>query len=513
MSLVSAVRRFAQQDPDRLAVFDVDRQISWGELEERTTRLAHVLVDDLELAAGDTVAVLTPNRVEVVELLLACAKAQVVYVGLNYRMTLEELDLALDNAQPKVVFAGRDHTEQAAHVVERYAVPAVQFDEPDGYEALVAAADADPLPLPAASADALACIVYTSGTTGAPKGVAFTHRVVLQHATIAALEYEIGPTSRYLVQIPHNSSVNITIVPCLLAGAALGFADNRGFDADRFAQTVCDYAITHTFLVPTQLMRLLDQLPADDERLRSLTTLGYGSSPIAPDRLGELVARLGPIFIQLYGMAEIASIGTLLRKQDHVAALDDRPELLRSAGTPSLGIDVVIRDDEGRDVPVGERGEVVFTGHHLMAGYHRDPERTDAALIGGWMHSGDIGVLDERGYLSIVDRKKDIIIRGGQNLSPTEVENVLYQHDDVLEAAVVGAPDPEWGERVVAVVSLKEGRQVSSEALLEFVARSSLPRYCRPEEIRVEPTLPKNAVGKIDKKAVRSAFWSAERAV
>jgi acyl-CoA synthetase (AMP-forming)/AMP-acid ligase II len=214
--------------------------------------------------------------------------------------------------------------------------------------------------------------VYTSGTTGRPKGVLFDHATVMQHATITCLEYEIAATSRYLVQIPHNSSVNITIVPCLTVGAAVGFEDSRGFDPNHFADAIASVGATHTFLVPTQLVRILDQLPVDEKRLSTLTTLGYGSSPISPDRLGELIDRFGPIFIQLYGMAEIASIGTLLRKNDHVLALSDSPQLLRSCGRPSMGIDVRVVREDGSPVDIGERGEVIFAGHHVMTSYYRD---------------------------------------------------------------------------------------------------------------------------------------------
>jgi acyl-CoA synthetase (AMP-forming)/AMP-acid ligase II len=255
------------------------------------------------------------------------------------------------------------------------------------------------------------------------------------------------------------------------------------------------------------------QLPAHDPRLATITTLGYGSSPIAPDRLGELVDRFGPVFLQLYGMAEVASIGTLLRKEDHVRALGPDPWLLRSCGRPSLAIDVRVIDDDGNDVPEGGRGEVIFGGPHLMREYHRDPERTADAVIDGWIHSGDIAVRNPEGFLSIVDRKKNLIIRGGQNIAPTDIENVLYQHAGVLEAAVVGAPDATWGERIVAVVAAQDGVTLDPEEVRLFCEQAGLARFKRPEEVRLTDSLPKNAVGKIDKAAVRKMFWDGERAV
>jgi fatty-acyl-CoA synthase len=334
-----------------------------------------------------------------------------------------------------------------------------------------------------------------------------------QHATVACLEYEITPDTRYLIQIPHNSSVNITIAPCLMMGAAIGFQDSRSFSPDTFASVVAQFAVTHSFLVPTQLMRVLDQLTDDDRRMSTLTTLGYGSSPISPDRLRDLVARYGPIFLQLYGMAEIASIGTILRKVDHERALGDKPALLNSCGRPSYGVAVRVVDDNGNDVPVGERGEVVFAGPHVMLGYYRDEKRTSDALYDGWMHSGDIGVFDDEGYLYIVDRLKNLIIRGGLNIAPVEIENVIYRHPGVLEVAVVGAPDEEWGERIVAVVARTTNGTVTEQEILDLCRNSELASIKRPEEVRFVDSLPKNAVGKIDKGSVRNQFWTGTRQV
>jgi acyl-CoA synthetase (AMP-forming)/AMP-acid ligase II len=516
MSLGVAVRRWSVRSPNECAVFDPRTERTWRELDERTSRLADLLADRYDVGRGDRVALLAENRVAVVEVLVGTHKAAGVYVGLNFRLDAGELDGALENAEPRVLLCSGEFAERATAIAGARGIPVLNLDEPgpDGYEQLVASASSATPPLMhRVSPGDDACIVYTSGTTGRPKGVTFDHAAMLQHATIACLEYEIGSDTRYLIQIPHNSSVNITMAPCLVAGAAIGFADNRSFDPNRFAATVADGRVTHTFLVPTQLMRILDQLPDGDTRLSGLRTLGYGSSPIAPDRLRMLIERYGPIFVQLYGMAEIASIGTLLGKHDHVRALTDAPQLLASCGRPSFGMDVLVVDDKGDEVPMGARGEVVFSGPHVMRGYHRDHERTAEAIFDGRMHSGDIAELDADGYLYIVDRLKNLIIRGGQNIVPTEIENVLYRHPAVLEATVVGAPDPEWGERVVAVVALRRDAVASESDLATVLEKSDLARFKRPEEIRVVDSLPKNAVGKIDKQAVRGWFWTDGRAV
>jgi fatty-acyl-CoA synthase len=357
-------------------------------------------------------------------------------------------------------------------------------------------------------------IVYTSGTTGLPKGILFDHAAALQHGAVACLEYEITENTRYLIQIPHNSCVNITIVPALMAGAATGFAESRGFGGAALCETVERHQVTHTFLVPTMLAMLLEQDPGDfPQRLCSITTLGYGSSPIPTDRLRTLVAKYGPIFIQLYGMAEIASIGTLLRKQDHVLALADKPQLLASCGRPSFATTVRLVGPDGADVPQGETGEIIFGGPHTMREYFREPERTGKALINGWLHSGDVGRIDDEGYYYIVDRIKDLIIRGGYNLAPSEVEQVLYTHPAVRDAAVVGIPDEKWGEAVLAVVALKPGHSATAEELLQVCRASKLSSIKQPERVEIVEDMPRNTIGKIDKKAVREKYWVGRRKV
>jgi fatty-acyl-CoA synthase len=513
VSVGLAITRNAVRWPDDPAVFG-DRQLTHRELDRKTNQIAHVLLDRFELKRGDRVAFLVANRAEVVEVLGGVAKAGLVYVGLNFRLGPVELEQVFENAAPSIVLTDSEHLDQVARVAEQNSVVVVDIDAPEWRDPIAAAPELALPTLHEVRHDDDFCIVYTSGTTGRPKGVLFDHARVLQHATVACLEYEIDHDTRYLIQIPHNSSVNITILPCLTVGAALGFSDSRSFDPIVFARTVELEGVTHSFLVPTQLMRLLDRLPPEsNHQLGGLVTLGYGSSPISPDRLADLVDRFGPIFNQLYGMAEIASIGTILRKEDHVAALVDRPELLASCGQPSYAVDVRVIGEDGNDVAPGERGEVVFAGPHVMKGYYRDPERTDEVLIDGWMHSGDVAEVDDDGYIFIVDRLKNLIIRGGLNIAPAEIENVLYRHPAVLEAAVVGIPDPEWGEAIVAVVAPKDGVTVDPEELRLHCRTSELTSIKIPERVEIVDALPKNAVGKIAKNEIRDRFWAGGRQV
>ncbi len=517
MNVGVAFRRNALRWPGADALFDVGpqrRSVTWAELEERTNRLANALRDRLGVSRGDRVALMVANRPEVVEVLGGVTKAGAVYVGLGFRLGATELEQIVENAEPRLLFTDTEHLPQTAAVAESCALEVWNIDGAPYAEMLAAASPSQPSSLMDVRPHDDFCIVYTSGTTGRPKGVLFDHARVLAHGTVTALEYEIDHSSRYLLQIPHNSSVNITIVPCLMMGAALGFRDSRNFEPRGYAEIVERQRVSHSFLVPTQLMRLLDRLPpVEDARLKGLITLGYGSSPIPPERLADLVGRFGNVFNQLYGMAEIASIGTMLRKEDHARGLAERLELLASCGQPSYSVAVRVVDSERRDVPPGERGEVIFGGPYTMKGYHRDPERTAESLRDGWMHSGDLAEVDEEGFIYIVDRIKNLIIRGGLNIAPAEIEQVLYRHPAVLECSVVGVPDPGWGEAILAAVALKEGGAATSKELIEHCRSSDLTSIKVPERVEFMDALPKNAVGKIAKREIRDKYWQGRRRV
>ncbi|WP_425409901.1 class I adenylate-forming enzyme family protein [Hyphococcus sp.] len=510
MNVGLATARSARRYLDRTAAFDEKREFTWKHVDTRSNRFANFLRGGAALEKGERVAVWLPNRIEVPEILAGVAKAGLTYVGLNFRMNDADLRNVFENAAPRTLVVAGEFRERAEALCAGSEIRIVDIDAAQGEHSynsvLQKAADGEPDSLRHVRPEDDFCIVYTSGTTGTPKGVWFDHARILQHASVAALEYELDSNSRYLLAIPHNSSVNITLAPSMMMGGAVGFVDSRRFDAADFVRLAQKTSATHSYLVPTQLYRLLESAP-DSNCLQSMKTLGYGAAPMSPDKAAQLVDRFGTIFNQLYGMAEIASIGTMLRKSDHLAALNGRTELFRSAGQPSYAIDVRVVDEEGNDVAPGERGEVIFAAPYMMKGYFRDPERTASTLVDGWIRSGDIAEIDEHGYFYIVDRKKDLIIRGGYNIAPVEIESVLHRHPDILEVAVIGVPDEEWGEAIVAVAALKSGANADRDALLKFVAENSeLSSFKRPERIELLDALPKNAVGKIAKNELRERF-------
>ena len=511
MTVGLSIVRNAVRSPNSTALFG-SSDLTYGQLNRRTNKIAHFLNSTLK--KGDRVALFVANRPEVVEVVGGVAKSGCIYVGLNFRLGNSELHQIFDNSEPSLLITDEEHLEMVETIALEKDIPVAVLDSKKWEDQVSSMPDSLPESIHDVRHDDDFCIVYTSGTTGRPKGVLFDHARAIQHATVACLEYEISADARYLIQIPHNSSVNITIVPCLTIGAAMAFRDSRNFDPIGFAREVEEQGVTHSFLVPTQLMRLLDRLPRDlDQQLGGLVTLGYGSSPISPDRLRELIDRFGSIFNQLYGMAEIASIGTILRKSDHLKGLHDRPELLASCGQPSYAVQVRVVNEAGEDAGIGERGEVIFAGPHVMKGYYRDAERTQEVLIDGWMHSGDIAEISEDGFIFIVDRKKNLIIRGGLNIAPTEIENVLYRHDQVLEATVIGVPDEEWGEAIIAIVALTQDASVTSDELRLHCRNSELTSIKIPERVEIWDSLPKNAVGKIAKNVIRENFWGEGRQV
>jgi acyl-CoA synthetase (AMP-forming)/AMP-acid ligase II len=507
------VSRHAARYPDRIALLGDGYAVSYAELDKRSNRLAHAL-RGLGLAAGDRIALMTDNRWECVEVMVAAAKAGLVFVPLDFRLDDAAASHLLRHSGARAAVIGGSHVEQAARLSARSPVEHwIQLDsDPDadgrdpgalGYAELLAGSDPAPV-RPLVADDAGFCILYTSGTTGVPKGVYFTHQQTMDNAMAVLVEYGVTASSRYLVSYPHNSagSVNHVIGPVLIAGGALIIGDVRNFDAERYYATVERYRITHSQLVPTMVFRLLAAETTRD--LSSLTTVGYASAPIPAPRVAEMLDRFGPIFIQAFGMTETCSVATVLGKADHADAVagTGREAILASCGRASYGVEVAVVDDDDQPVPPGTLGEVVMRGRWLLRAYWQDEELTAATNRGGWLHSGDVGYLDAQGYLYLVDRKKDLLIIGGANIASKEIEDVLYEIPGVLEAAVIGASDEEWGERPHAVLSPAPGHQLDPGAVHAH-CRDRLPTIKRPVRVTITETLPKTSTGKISKPQLR----------
>lgn len=351
--------------------------------------------------------------------------------------------------------------------------------------------------------DDVAIINYTGGTTGKSKGAVRRHRTAGPAIPARLADFEFPERPNFLAAAPISHVAGTKILPTLLRGGSVRLM--RGFDPQKMLATIERERINFTLLVPTMIYVLLDHPALATTDLSSLELLLYGASPMSPARLVEGLERIGPVFSQLYGQTECYPV-SVLRKADHAAA---RPELFASCGLPIACCDVKLLDDALHEVAVGEPGEICVRSPYVMEEYWNRPEQTAEVFKGGWLHTGDVARADEQGYLYIVDRIKDMIVTGGFNVFPREVEDVLTSHPGVAMAAVIGVPDPKWGEAVTALVVAKPGVEVTAESLIRLVKQRKGSQQA-PKRVEFVDALPLTAVGKIDKKALRARFWSGQ---
>lgn len=350
--------------------------------------------------------------------------------------------------------------------------------------------------------NSVATMNYTGGTTGQSKAV-----VRQQHAHAAMWraileDFELPAVPQYLAAAPISHVAGTKIAPVLLRGGTVHLLQR--FDPDEFLATVERNGINMSLLVPTMIYTLLDDPSLNARNMKSLELLLYGASPMSPTRLVEAIDRIGPVFSQLYGQTECYPI-SLLRKVDHDVA---DPELFASCGIPVTSVDVCMLDGDGRPVAAGEAGEICVRAPHAMTGYWQRDDLTREATAGGWLHTSDIARMDDRGFMFIVDRKKDMIVSGGFNVYPREVEDVLTSDPRVASAAVIGIPDAKWGEAVMAVVVPRPGAEIDAESLSKLVKERKGAQHA-PKRVEIVDKLPLTALGKIDKKALRAPHWPA----
>jgi len=446
--------------------------------------------------AGDRLAILLPNEPEYIELVYACSWLGVIVVPLNTRLSAVEIDRVLLDASPRGLIRHSSLPAPTVHLFWQLVLDEEPLEvQSDSYpEALY-----DP--------EAILALIYTSGTTGRPKGVMQTHANVLSnvHNFNYWMKYREGGVYLHAAPIFH-----IADFPAIFAAPAFGAFQVTipKFSPRIFCETVARERVSHTVLVPT-MIRLLSQFAeARNYDLSSLEVLAYGGSPMAPELIHETRELLPNLkLVQVYGLSETGFL-TGLRDQEHT---EDR---LMSCGRPCPGIDVQVMDDSGKQVEGGHPGELVARGANVMRGYWNNPEESTLAFRDGHFRTGDIGYQDADGYFYILDRLKDMIVTGGENVYSGEVEAVIYQHPAVREVAVLGIPDPQWGELVMACVVLKPRKALSVDDLINH-CRRSLANYKIPRRVEFSETeLPKSGSGKILKRLLRERFWaSQERAV
>ncbi|WP_455287179.1 AMP-binding protein [Cupriavidus necator] len=509
MGFAYFLRRAARYWGDQPAILYQDQVVTYRQLDDRSTRLANALLA-LGLQRGDRVAVQSRNRAELVELECALYKAGLVKAALNPRFTAAEASDVVENCTPRVLIAGPGYTGYSGATpgfgsVETFIAIS---DAPAGYleyEALLARSGTTPPDITAA-ADDLAVLHFSSGSTGKIKAAmqSYGNRMAALRKMVAGMDRPARPGDRLALIGPVTHASGMLMQPYLYLGATLVLFDK--FEPAHFLAEVARLRITHVFMVPAMINMLLAEPTLAQADLSSLKTLAYGAAPMAPARIREAWERIGPVLSQGYGASESTSGVTRLSTTDHADAIARHPERLASCGRALGETEVRVVDEHGREVAVGEIGELVIRGDDVFQGYWGEPELTREAIVDGWLHTGDMARVDEAGYLYLVDRKKDMIISGGFNVYPTEVEATLYQHPDVLEACVISVPDDTWGESVKAVVTLRPGRDATAQQLITH-CRERIADYKSPRSVDFVAELPKNASGKLARKIVRERYW------
>ncbi len=513
MNIGKLLTKSAHTFPDNLAIAHGSKKLSYAQFNARVNRLANALYK-LGIRQGDHVALLQYNYPETLESMFACFKAGCGAVPINWRLHPKEFAFIVDHSEAKAVVLSpefnkpimdiREDIQRARHLITLSGGEGELLD----YETLLSM-ESDQFTDAEVQPHDLAWLFYTSGTTGMPKGAMLTHRNLLAMTMnfYADICPGFGPDDVVLHAAPLSHGSGCYALPNVGKAAANIILDSPSFDAERIFEIIQDYRVTNMFAAPTMIKLMVESPSVDRYDHTSLRALNYGGAPMLVEDLKEAMRKLGPCLVQLYGQAESPMTITYLPHRDHV--VDGTPEQMKrlsSAGFPRTDVEVKIFDPDDHELPPGEMGEIVTRSQLVMRGYWRNPEATAKTLRNGWLHTGDVGYMDEGGYLFIMDRSKDMIISGGENIYPREIEEVLIKHPAVREVAVIGVPDAKWGEAVKAVISLVEGRSASEAELIAF-CKDCMASYKKPKSVDFVDELPKNNYGKILKRELRAKYW------
>ncbi len=492
-----------------------DEVRTYGDVRRQTSQFIQAQ-RQLGVGLGTNLAVLSKNRPEVLTNMVASLVNGCIVTPLHPLGQLPDHDYVVGDAGIDCLVYDPSHfSERAAELKKRHpALTLLAFGPDDAgvdYLALADTFEPQRLVVPDVDAEDLCTIVYTGGTTGNPKGVLMSQRVWAAMTWIQMAEWELPTELRMLVATPLSHAALSLLAPVLMRGGAFHVMD--GFDPGRFYEVVEDSQITATLIVPVMLYALQAHERYETADMSSMETIFYGASPMSPAKLADAIEHWGPVFYQFYGQTEAPMVIAHLKKGEHDLA---SPERLASCGKPVPWMHVALLDADNQPVGPGESGEICTRGPLVMTGYKDLPEQTAETLSGDWLHTGDVGRFDDDGFLYIVDRTKDMVISGGFNVYPREVEDVISTHEAVSMVMVIGVPDPKWGEAVKAVVVLKSGVEPSDEltAELQLLVRTAKGPQQSPKSIDYVDDVPLTPVGKPDKKVLRARYWEGmERAV
>lgn len=514
MNLGYMLTKAAKQWPGRIAIAYGDQELTYRQLNDRVNALANAF-KGLGVREGDRVAIWQHNCPQLLETIFACFKTKAIVVPLNARFIGEEAVYHINDSESAMVVFEKNFEKniqeirQEIHKVQHYVCLSNPYEGMLDYETLISKYSTKKDQTVYAEDDDLAWLFYTSGTTGRPKGAMLTHgnlwgMTMNCLADLVTLNHE--DVGLHCAPLTHASG--LYALPCIARGATNVILKAPRFEPKFVFETIEKRKVTHImFLTPTMINRLVRPSEMNRYDLSSLKYIIYGGSPMYVEDLKIAVRNFGKIFVQLYGQAESPMTGTYLRREEHI--IDGAEKQLRrlmSAGITRTDIELKIVDENDNEVPQGEMGEMLLRGRTVMKGYWRRPEASAETLKGGWLHTGDIGYLDEDGYVYIMDRKKDMIKSGGVAMWPREIEEVILRHPAVKEAAVIGIPDSEWGEGVHAIIVLKDGEMATEQEIINF-CKKHMASYKKPKSIEFLKSLPVSAYGKILKRELRERYW------
>ena len=511
MLLGNILRRNAKLYPDKTAIIYEEKKYNYSELELRVKKLANGLLLN-GVKKGDRVGVLGHPSPQYIELYIAIPKIGAILTPLNCRLSARELKYIINDAEIKMLVMEEEFTDLISSIrsdlisVKSFFCVEHKTSDTKAYEDLITGSLPE-VKDPEIEDDDIAVLMYTSGTTGNPKGAMLTHKNLLSLYMSRFVDLKFGPDDIYLSSVPfYHTAAEYALIILYIGGTLV---IHSSFEPERFLHDIKSEKITFTLGVPAMinfLVQHMEKYPKEYD-FSTVKLFLYGASPMPVALLKKAMKAFNCGFLHSYGLTEACPGVCLLKPEEHI--LQGPPEKVKrlaSCGKEIFNVEARVVNQQNIDVRPEEVGEIIVKGDNVMKGYWKLPDETEKALKNGWLYTGDMATVDDEGYIFIVDRKKDMIISGGENIYPREVEEVLYEHPDILEATVIGVPDEAWGETVKAFVVVKEGKNLSEREAIDF-CKKNMASYKKPASVEFMKELPRNPLGKVLKKELRKKYW------